>query len=411
MELPRTPVVFEEKVKRLPEQAPDSGWSFEEDSFVGAHCQNYSSAKDFAEEVRSTLEDQVTRNQIQKMAEQDAVAKFGDRLTIASLGAIEKGTRDDGSTEIRIIHDGTHRVDVNRYIRVRDRIPFPVGADVSRLLRHQASTRTPFFGLTADVKEAHRAVAVHPDDWPLQACQVETGGSVYLNKRGTYGISSAAYWWGRLAAALHRGLVYGWSNDVEAYAFLFADDWWFTAAGKGFAETLLGAILYLRTFGVPLSWKKVTGGFVVAWIGYEIDLRNYTLGITERRAEWLIGWLSRTLADNRVLMRELRQALGRMVFIYGALPWDKPFLAPLFAFLSHGGPGACMELPLFVRTTLSWLLDRVQRRRAHPCGIARRHRGSVLRVDAKAEGSAIGIGGWMPHQGPDGEVSVERSRF
>ena len=68
--------------------------------------------------------------------------------------------------------------------------------------------------MTADVKEAHRAVAVHPDDWPLQACQVEPGGPVYLNKRGTYGIASAAYLWGRLGAGLHRGLVYTWSNEV-----------------------------------------------------------------------------------------------------------------------------------------------------------------------------------------------------
>jgi hypothetical protein len=114
---------------------------------------------------------------------------------------------------------------VNRNIQVRDRIPFPLASDVSRLLRRQASRGRPNFGLTADVKEAHRAVAIHPDDWPLQACQVVPGGSIYLNRRGTYGISSAAYWWGRLAPGLHRGLAYGWSNIADAFAFLFADDW------------------------------------------------------------------------------------------------------------------------------------------------------------------------------------------
>ncbi len=89
VELPRTPVVFEEKQKwSLPEQAPHSGWSFDEDTFVGAKCQNYTSAKDFAEEVRFVLEDQVCRGQILKMPEAEAVAEFG---TVASLGAIEKG--------------------------------------------------------------------------------------------------------------------------------------------------------------------------------------------------------------------------------------------------------------------------------------------------------------------------------
>ncbi len=74
-----------------------------------------------------------------------------------------------------------------------------------------------------------------------------------MNKRGTYAIASAAYWWGHLGAALHRGLVYGWSNTAIAFALLFADDWWFSATGPDFMETLLCAILYLRIFGVPIS--------------------------------------------------------------------------------------------------------------------------------------------------------------
>ncbi len=112
-----------------------------------------------------------------------------------------------------------------------------------------------------------------------------------------------------------------------------------------------------------MSWEKVTGSFIIAWIGYEINLREYSLGISARRAEWVTGWLKRNLSDNRVLLRELRQALGREVCIYGALSWDTPFLAPLFSFLSHGGPGACLELPLFVRTIMGWLLARIQQRR------------------------------------------------
>ncbi len=119
---------------------------------------------------------------------------------------------------------------MNRYIRVRGKMPFPLAADVRRLLRHQAAARSPFFGLTADVKKAHRAVAAHPDDWPLQACQVEDGGSVYLNKRGTYGVTSAACWWGRLVALLHRGLVYGWSKAANAFAVVSADDLWLSAS-------------------------------------------------------------------------------------------------------------------------------------------------------------------------------------
>ena len=65
--------------------------------------------------------------------------------------------------------------------------------------------------------------------------------------------------------------MYSWSNVVEAFAMLFADDWWFSVAGRDFALHLLGAIFYLRVFSVPLSWKKLTGGFVLSWVGYELN--------------------------------------------------------------------------------------------------------------------------------------------
>ncbi len=110
------------------------------------------------------------------------------------------------------------------------------------------------------------------------------------------------------------------------------------------------------------------------------------------------------------LLRGLRQALGRMVFIYGSLPSGKPFLAPLFSFLSHGEPGACLELPLYVRSCMTWLSS-IQARRAYPCGIARTQRGSILRVDAKAEGRSIGIGAWLLAYGPGGGIAVASSKW
>ncbi len=83
------------------------------------------------------------------------------------------------------------------------------------------------------------------------------------------------------------------------------------------------------------------------------------------------------------------------------LPWDKPFLAPLFAFLSNGGPGACLELLLFVRTVMQLLLTRIRERRSYPRGVTRKHRGAILRVNA-AEGRAVGIGGCLPAQDEQG---------
>ena len=138
------------------------------------------------------------------LSEADAVERFGKKLTIASLAVLEKSVDSARVVEVRIIHDGTNGVDVNRFIKVRDGGLFPTTADVKACLRSQAESSIPHFGLTADVKEAHRLVAVREFDWAYQACRVREGGELFINTRGTYGIASAAYWWGRLGAALHR---------------------------------------------------------------------------------------------------------------------------------------------------------------------------------------------------------------
>ena len=49
-----------------------------------------------------------------------ARARYGDRLTIASLSVLEKGTTEDAVVEVRVIHDGTKGVHVNNLIKVLD---------------------------------------------------------------------------------------------------------------------------------------------------------------------------------------------------------------------------------------------------------------------------------------------------
>ena len=56
-------------------------------------------------------------------------------------------------------------------------------------------------------------------------------------------------------------------------------------------NVLLGFLWLLTILEVPIKWTKVVGGFTFAWVGYEVLLREHALGISERRAAWLDGWL------------------------------------------------------------------------------------------------------------------------
>jgi len=274
------------------------------------------------------------------------------------------------------------------------------------------SSSIPFFALTADVKEAHRQVRVAPQDVPLQACQLEPGGDVYLNLVGTYGVASAGYWWGRLGAALSR-LVYATlgGGDLLLWLLLFADDWLLFSGGKLWNEGLVLPIFLLRVLGVPFSWKKFSSGMIVSWIGLEVNLREWSLGLSARRTAWLTNWISKTLDAEDVSISELTQAVGRFQFAFAVLVWDRPFLAPLYSVIGAFSPNSRAVLPEFARASLRWIHDRLLVRRTIPCHVAGGLPSRTFRVDAKAEGNDVVIGGWLPALSPDGEIVKEKSKW
>lgn len=192
------------------------------------------------------------------LPEAEARQRYGNRLSVASLGALDKSNSADGATDIRIIHDGTHGVVVNHLIKARGTIPTHLAGGIKCCLHRMVSQGIPLFGFTVDAKEAHRCVGIRPQDWPLLACQVCQGGKIYLNKQGFYGIYSAAYWWGRLAAALHRAVLHTAGSKVPLWLHLFADDWFGAVRNTNLAKDFLLFLWFLVVLRVPVSWNKVS---------------------------------------------------------------------------------------------------------------------------------------------------------
>ena len=287
----------------------------------------------------------------------------------------------------------------------------PTSSDIKTVIRMAASSGLEVHGLKADVKEAHRQIPVAPVDWPKQACQLVAGGDVFLNKVGTFGISSAPYWWTRVGAAVLR-LAHGILGGGRALTLLlFSDDWLALAYGAGYDDPFVILLLFFSAIRMPLSWTKVKTGEVLSWVGYEVNVKEFRLGISERRAAWLISWYDRVLGAGVVAMAELQQALGRMVFVYGALSWDKPFLAGLFSFLHIHPIHRTVPLPPFVRLTISWLRRKLKERRSQPCALRHHNLGQAFRVGANAEGLDIGVGGWLPAIKEDGSIDKASSSW
>ena len=74
----------------------------------------------------------------------------------------------------------------------------------------------------------------------------------------------------------------------------------------------------------------------------ETEYPTYKLGLSLKRATWLVEWLRLLARTGKTEAKAFAQGLGRLGFASIALDWERPFLGPLHAWSSavQGKPGA-----------------------------------------------------------------------
>ena len=150
---------------------------------------------------------------------------------------------------------------------------------------------------------------------------------------------------------------------TQSWHLLVADDFHLDAGGGGYREVLLSFFILCALSGVPLSWSKTARGDTVAWVGFEILHRSYSLGISARRAEWFVRWTREMASRPVVNMDNFEEGLGRIMYIAGALEYERPFLAPLYKFPNVHPRGSTRKLPSYVAFILRHLSNQVERER------------------------------------------------
>ena len=356
------------------------------------------------------MREEVDRGSIVVMSEEEVKEKYKGRLAVAALGAVPK---EMGSSVVRVTHDGSFSVDVNHRIKVRDRMRFPMIDDAAAVLLQveeevKKAKGAVRFSLIYDISRAHKLIPVVEKDWGLQAFRLpgnRAPGRVFLHTRGTFGISSAAYWWQRLAAVMVRTAHRSAGRDMGVLHLLFADDGWMVAIGEFFWRRLLFWLFVLEVMEVPSSYKKLRGGTRLQWIGYQLDVGVFEKGISDSKVRWILGWIEKKKQDGGATGRELKSALGRLSFVAGALQHIRPFLGPLFAWASALALGTFAKFPEAVRSILSMVEREVVRK---PMSVPRKMpplAKEIFRVDAKAEKDLVVIGrlgdtrGWRYRRG------------
>ena len=221
----------------------------------------------------------------------------------------------------------------------------------------------------------------------------ELSEEVFVNKVGTFGVSSAGYW-GRAGGAFMRVGHYFVGARDAIWALLYSDDGKLTGRTSYPERGLLVFLLTIVLIDIPLSWHKVRGGQQVEWIGYWVDVGRFEIGVSAARAAWAVRWLTDKATEKTVRLGELREGLGRLQFLAGPVEYIRPFLGPLYAWASIGPKYARPKLPVMVMLILRYLAEELRGNHTMPCEAKAKHLGEVFRMDAKAEGEKIVIGGW-----------------
>jgi len=302
------------------------------------------------------------------------------------------------------LHDGTHGINLNNKIRILDKLQVPGPEDLQEVASRVKESKEAPFALCADIKQAHRNVKVRASDWPRMACKSSSQSRVlWLNRVGTFGISSAAYYWTRLFAAVGRWTFRVLHSD-SFYMLIYVDDLRVIVYGPDKFITLWALFLALEVLGTPFAYHKFHGGLEMDYIGYHINYFAWASGISAKRAGWITEWITRAESSNWVVTgRQLVEFVGRMNFVTRMLTWMKPFLAPLFAWQSVLNRSTAAQLPEMAILVLRFFrfqfeagarLDAVHM--SWPC-----HDRQAFRTDAKCERGRIVLGGWSLDHGLD----------
>jgi hypothetical protein len=145
---------------------------------------------------------------------------------------------------------------------------------------------------------------------------------------------------------------------------------------------------------------------------------SYKIGISTKRRDWVVAWIERVLKLEAV-EADYDSGLGRLSFVCGAIIFDRPFLAPLYAYGAKvrartGRKVDLKRLPAYVRFTLLLLRSRLLSRHTIGCNLGRTRPGSVterFRTDAKAEGDVVVVGGYQTRNGYGQEIPHEAARW
>jgi hypothetical protein len=378
----RQPRCFEEKMKWKLTLGPFDEPSPEND--------NYPSLWEHTGTIKEQFLAEQAEGMMVEMTDGEFFTKYGDNTAISALAALQE------TDKVRVLLDASHITQVNHRIHCPDQLATPGVREKRTLLRTYRDQNVHPVALLGDVSKAHRRYKHRDEETGFLACRLEEG-KVWVHRVGTFGVARTAYWWARLMGIITR-VTYGLLGDKHPFDLLvYVDDLEFIAVDRQERRAVTYAIFYMKLLGLPFKTAKFRGGWEVEWIGLFTNYKTFAMGLSSARAEWLVDWIDRLKAGTPVTVSDVERGIGRINFAVSALVYEKPFLGPLYMWLSaiRKENRRTFTAPWAVRLILAWVKHRLLENHALQVVPAlKTSRGEWFRSDAKAENGRAVIGGW-----------------
>ena len=222
--------------------------------------------------------------------------------------------------EWRLVCDATHGVRVNNRTRVLDQIRPPAWPDSVAYLDEMAGDEMGMhFSVTFDVSKAHRRIPMVPTECGLcgrTAQQEQYQPTTIREHRWLFGVSSAGYWWSRLASLLLRVIYALLGAAHHAHILLFSDDGFYDRGWPSLPQDDFVVVLW-RSCQFHFRGKKVKGGLEV-WVGFWISVWAFKIGVSQKRQAWALEWCPKMASSrhDKVLATRLEEALLSLLARY-----------------------------------------------------------------------------------------------
>lgn len=293
-------------------------------------AENYPSAAEHEAAIEATFLEEVQLGLVSGPHTDEEAAQIcgctPDQLCHGALAGKLEGRYND---KLRTIHDGTVNK-VNPWIKrnQKQRTTAPTLADLMTGLGLTSRVRRRLLKL--DASKAHRRIKILRKDWKYMTARTSRG--VWVNKVGTYGVASAQYHWGRMAAIILRLIYYTFPHLL--WAFVYVDDFAAIVPDEQADTTLFALLMFLCALGLPISWKKVEMHHTLGWLGYLVAMPTHTALLTPDKQTTIMGALALLGTDTHISLETARQIAGRLNWATMVYPPMRAFLQPVFAWVS-----------------------------------------------------------------------------